>query len=128
MRISAVTPDGVAYDDEPEQLAAADADPELDGLLDLLLPDIPTDAGWSRDLGRSVAEAKQDLRARNATVAQRLVDLTGLSHGKVNAEMNRLANVAAVGAATTDQLDRRLRQAEAWLSRIRGRGPSDRPR
>jgi hypothetical protein len=71
---------------------------------------------------------KQDLRARNAAVAQRLVDLTGLSHGKVNAEMNRLANVAAVGAATTDQLDRRLRQAEAWLGRIRGRGPSDRPR
>ena len=128
MRISAVTPDGVAYDDEPEQLATADADPELDGLLDLLLPDIPTDAGWSRDLGRSVAEVKQDLRARNAAVAQRLVDLTGLSHGKVNAEMNRLANVAAVGAATTDQLDRRLRQAEAWLGRIRGRGPSDRPR
>jgi hypothetical protein len=128
MRISAVTPDGIAYDDEPEQLATADADPELDGLLDLLLPDIPTDAGWSRDLGRSVAEVKQDLRARNAAVAQRLVDLTGLSHGKVNAEMNRLANVAAVGAATTDQLDRRLRQAEAWLGRIRGRGPSDRPR
>jgi lipase chaperone LimK len=108
--------------------AAADADPELDGLLDLLLPDIPTDAGWSRDLGRSVAEVKQDLRARNAAVAQRLVDLTGLSHGKVNAEMNRLASVAAVGAATTDQLERRLRQAEAWLGRIRGRGPSDRPR
>ena len=129
MRISAVTPEGVAYDDEPEQLAAAaDADPELDGLLDLLLPDIPTDAGWSRDLGRSVAEVKQDLRARNAAVAQRLVDLTGLSHGKVNAEMNRLASVAAVGAATTDQLERRLRQAEAWLGRIRGRGPSDRPR
>lgn len=128
MRISAVTPDGVAYDDEPEQLATGDDDPELDGLLDLLLPDIPTDAGWSRDLGRSVAEVKQDLRARNAAVAQRLVDLTGLSHGKVNAEMNRLANVAAVGAATTDQLERRLRQAEAWLNRIRGRGPSDRPR
>jgi hypothetical protein len=128
MRISAVTPEGVAYDDEPEQLAADDADPELDGLLDLLLPDIPTDAGWSRDLGRSVAEVKQDLRARNAAVAQRLVDLTGLSHGKVNAEMNRLASVAAVGAATTDQLERRLRQAEAWLARIRGRGPSDRPR
>jgi hypothetical protein len=128
MRISAVTPDGVAYDDEPEQLATGDDDPELDGLLDLLLPDIPTDAGWSRDLGRSVAEVKQDLRTRNAAVAQRLVDLTGLSHGKVNAEMNRLSNVAAVGAATTDQLERRLRQAEAWLNRIRGRGPSDRPR
>jgi hypothetical protein len=128
MRISAVTPDGVAYDDEPEQLAASDDDPELDGLLDLLLPDIPTDAGWSRDLGRSVAEVKQDLRTRNAAVAQRLVDLTGLSHGKVNAEMNRLANVAAVGAATTDQLERRLRQAEAWLNRIRGRSPSDRSR
>lgn len=122
VRLSAVTNEGVAYDDEPDQVLGAAPDPELDALLDLLLPDIPTDAGWVKTTGRSVAEVKQDLRARNAAVALRLVDLTGLSHGKVNAEMNRLANVVSVGSATTEQLERRLRQAEAWLARVRGRG------
>ena len=53
--------------------------------------------------------------------SMRLVDLTGLSHGKVNAEMNRLAGIAKVSAATTEQLERRLRYAESWLRRTRGR-------
>jgi hypothetical protein len=96
-------------------------DPELAAALDLHLPDIPTDAGFVREGSRSVAEIKDDLRARNAFVAQRLVDITGLSHGKVNAEMNRLAGVAKVSAATTEQLERRLRYAESWLRRARGR-------
>ena len=82
---------------------------------------MPTDAGFARDDTRSVAEIKDDLRARNALVAQRLVDLTGMGHGKVNAEMNRLAGVAKVSSATTDQLERRLRYAESWLRRVRGR-------
>ena len=86
-----------------------------------MLPEIPTDAGFVRDGSRSTAEIKDDLRTRNAAVAQRLVDLTGLSHGKVNAEMNRLAGVAKVSSATTDQLERRLRYAESWLRRARGR-------
>ena len=79
------------------------------------------DAGFVREGSRSVPEIKDDLRARNAFVAQRLVDITGLGHGKVNAEMNRLAGVAKVSAATTEQLERRLRYAESWLRRARGR-------
>lgn len=121
VRLSAVTSDGVAYDDEPERLATSEEDPDLDGLLELVLPEIPTDAGWVRTERRSTAEIKQDLRSRNAAVAQRLVDLTGLTHGKVNAEINRLTGITSVGAATMDQLTRRLRHAEAWLARIRGR-------
>ena len=85
-----------------------------------MLPDIPTDAGFARDETRSVAEVKEDLRAKNAWIAQRLVDMTGLSHGKVNAEMNRLAGVTKVTMATTEQLERRLRYAESWLRRTRG--------
>ncbi|MFZ4812019.1 MAG: hypothetical protein ACOYL9_11800, partial [Ilumatobacteraceae bacterium] len=116
MSVHSVTADGVAYDDEPEQPSFAS-----DGI-DLVLPDIPTDAGFAYDTSRSNAEVKADLRARNAAVAQRLVDLTGLSHGKVNAEMNRMASVATVSAATSAQLERRLRHAEAWLQRARGSG------
>ncbi len=122
MKIHSVTAEGVAYDDEPEIDAPSDADdPELSAALDLHLPEIPTDAGFVRDDSRSVAEIKDDLRARNAFVAQRLVDITGLGHGKVNAEMNRLAGVAKVSAATSEQLERRLRYAESWLRRARGR-------
>jgi len=124
MQMHSVTPDGVAYDDEPEMGSHDDDDPEhalsLAAALDLTLPDVPTDAGFLAAGDRSVAEIKEDLRSRNAFVAQRLVDLTGLTHGKVNAEMNRLAGVAKVSAATSEQLERRLRYAESWLRRVRG--------
>jgi superfamily II DNA or RNA helicase len=127
MQIHAFTPDGAVveagdgapgYDDEPEIEAP---EPGADPLLAIDLPDIPTDAGHVRTSERSVAEMKEDLRARNAFVAQRLVDLTGMTHGKVNAEMNRLAGVTKVAMATTEQLERRLRYAESWLRRVRGR-------
>lgn len=123
--VHTVTAEGVAFDDEPEfadWLQPADDDPDaVVAPLDLHLPEIPTDAGFVREGQQSIAEIKEDLRARNAFVAQRLVDLTGLSHGKVNAEMNRLAGIAKVSAATTEQLERRLRYAESWLRRSRGR-------
>ena len=134
MQIHTITTEGLAFDDEPEQpeqpegaggAGGAELDPARLVDLDLVLPEIPTDAGF-RHTGldgsdtRSVAEIKDDLRARNALVAQRLVDLTGLAHGKVNAEMNRLAGVAKVSSATTEQLQRRLRYAESWLRRTRG--------
>ena len=122
MKIHTVTAEGLAFDDEPEVDVSDRADDaEFMAALDLHLPEIPTDAGFARESGKSVAEIKDDLRARNAFVAQRLVDITGLGHGKVNAEMNRLAGVAKVSAATTEQLDRRLRYAESWLRRARGR-------
>ena len=123
--VHTVTADGTAaYDDEPDApdwMTSGDDDPDAPMVeLDLVLPDIPTDAGFARDDTRSVAEVKDDLRAKNAYVAQRLVDLTGLSHPKVNAEMNRLAGVTKVTMATTEQLERRLRYAESWLRRARG--------
>jgi superfamily II DNA or RNA helicase len=121
MAIHTVTAEGLAFDDEPEWVVSESGDRDRgDPALDLVLPDIPTDAGFARDDARSVAEIKDDLRAANALVAQRLVDLTGLSHPRVNAEMNRLAGVAKVSAATTEQLQRRLRYAESWLRRARG--------
>jgi hypothetical protein len=58
MKVHSVTADGVAYDDEPEQPSFAS-----DGI-DLVLPDIPTDAGFAYDTSRSNAEVKADLRAR----------------------------------------------------------------
>ena len=75
-----------------------------------------------------VQELSEDLadnlvlpRVTPADVAKRLVDLTGWTHARVQAEMNRLAGVAKVATATSDQLERRLRYAESWLRRLRAR-------
>jgi superfamily II DNA or RNA helicase len=103
------------FDDEPGIPAPAFAD---DPALALELPDVPTRAGTVNVGSMSLAERKDDLRTRNAHVAKRLVDMTGWSHARVNAEMNRLAGVGKVASATLDQLDRRLRYAESWLRRL----------
>ena len=113
--MEAVVLEGVAFDDEPEFAEwALDGDEAIDPAerqpLDLHLPAIPTDAGFVLEGQRSTAEIKEDLRARNAFVAQRLVDLTGLSHGKVNAEMKRVF-------ALPDVLDKlKTLGLDAWIS------------
>ena len=103
------------YDDEPDVPEPSLSD---DPALAIDLPEIPTRAGRVSWGSMSVAERKDDLRTRNAHVAKRLVDMTGWSHARVNAEMNRLAGVTKVASATLDQLDRRLRYAESWLRRL----------
>jgi hypothetical protein len=122
--VHAVTEDGVQffdpspYDSEPDPpdpVFAEDPDLAID------LPEIPTEAGLVAWSSLSVAEQKDDLRTRNADVAKRLVDITGWNHARVQGEMNRLAGVGSVASATIDQLERRLRYAESWLRRLRGR-------
>ncbi|WP_051062458.1 DEAD/DEAH box helicase [Ilumatobacter nonamiensis] len=104
-----------AFDDEPDPPAPFFASrPELN----VDLPDIPTAAGLVPAGALSVAEMKDDLRTRNAHVAKRLVDVTGWSHSKVQAEMNRKAGVSRVAAATNEQLARRLRHSESWLRQL----------
>ena len=115
MTVHAFTEDGLTlFDDEPEvPEPEVTADPS-DGID---LTDIPTEAGYVLTSGKSVAERKQELRERNMDIARRLVDLTGWGHGKVQLELNRLAGITSVGAATNDQLERRARHGEAWLRR-----------
>ena len=104
-----------AFDDEPDPPAPFFS---TDPALSLELPEVPTAAGLVPHGSLSVAEQKDDLRTRNAHVAKRLVDVTGWSHAKVQAEMNRLAGVRSVASATTEQLSRRLRYSESWLRRL----------
>lgn len=111
-----VTPNGPRFDDEHE---IPEPDSDDDPTLTLALPDVPTDAGPPHWGQRSVAEIKDDLRAANAELAQRLVDLSAWGHARVHAELNRLSGVASVSSATVDQLDRRRRQGEIWLERLR---------
>ena len=61
---------------------------------------------------------KRRLRDANASAAQELVHLTGWPHARVNAELNRRAGIAKVTQATTEQLERRLRNAESWMRNV----------
>jgi superfamily II DNA or RNA helicase len=63
-------------------------------------------------------EHKLALRNYNADRARTLVQLTGMSHAQVNAELNRLAGIDKISEATIPQLGKRLEQARAWLRRL----------
>ncbi|MDX6472882.1 MAG: hypothetical protein QOK22_1698 [Gaiellaceae bacterium] len=62
-------------------------------------------------------EEKHQLREANATVARELVRRTGMTHARVNAELNRLSSVRRVSEATIEQLERRLASADKWLAK-----------
>jgi len=115
MTVHAFTEAGLTlFDDEPDV-------PEPDATLAehdaLELPEIPTEAGFSWAGSKTVAERKEELRLRNMELAKTIVDTTGLAHARVQAELNRLANITSVGSATNSELERRIRHAEQWLRR-----------
>ena len=62
-------------------------------------------------------EEKGELRDANAKVARELVRRTRMTHGQVNAELNRLSRVRKVSEATIDELERRLAAADRWLAK-----------
>ncbi len=115
MTVHAFTEDGLTlFDDEPDvpEPAATTVDE-----LAIELPEVPTDAGFMLPGSKSIGERKEELRQQNSEIAKRLVDNTGWSHARVQAELNRLSGITSVGAATNDQLERRLRHGETWLRR-----------
>lgn len=115
MAVHGVTEDGLLhFDDEPD--VPEPAATALDELA-VELPEIPTDAGFVLTGGKSVAERKEELRQQNMDLARHIVDRTGWGHARVQAELNRLAGITSVGAATNVQLERRLRYGESWLRR-----------
>ena len=120
-QIHAVTVTGMAIPMEFDEDELELPEPMFtdDPLLEIELPDIPTEAGWAPDSARSVFEIKDELREHNAKLAQRLVDFTAWSYPRVNGEMNRRGSVTAVSSATTDQLRRRLRKSQEWLDQLR---------
>lgn len=63
-------------------------------------------------------QQKTRLRDANARLARDLARKTGWSHAQVNAELNRLSGLRRVTEATLDQLEARLRHAEAWYRRL----------
>jgi superfamily II DNA or RNA helicase len=138
---------GDAGDDQPSLFAPISAvrigdvdgpdwlldDDELDEApspveLTIDLPPLPRrrDAAGSRDASdgidpRTLREQKTALRDANTDRARHISRHTGLSHGKVNAELNRVSGVKSVREATLEQLQRRLAKADAWLVQARAR-------
>jgi superfamily II DNA or RNA helicase len=124
--LSAVaTGDPEAWDpwDEPlpDDWAEDGADaPGEDADIELVLAPPPPVAGGVGSFGAGLTrrEQKELLRAANAEVAKELARYTGWEHARVNGELNRLAGLRRVTEATTEQLERRLREAERWLGRL----------
>lgn len=66
------------------------------------------------------AEYKADLRAQNTDCVRELVALTGKTHAAINKELNARSGIDNVKQATVVQLERRLRNAQFWLSGLVG--------
>ncbi|MCL5048582.1 MAG: DEAD/DEAH box helicase [Firmicutes bacterium] len=64
------------------------------------------------------ARELNNLRKQNAALVKRLVDKTGLSYAKVNAELNMKAGLTSVAAAGIKQLQQRIKEAERWLQHV----------
>jgi len=69
---------------------------------------------------RGLFVTKRELRDRNADRARTLARLLGWEHRAVNGELNRRSGVHRITEATADQLERRLKAADAWLEELTG--------
>jgi hypothetical protein len=111
---------------DPSEFEAEPLEPHDDDSLVVQLPPAPPLAGMAGSVGadgvatldgRTVREEKRRLRDANADMARALVTRTGWTHARVNGELNRMAGVESVDAATLEQLRRRLKHAERWYQR-----------
>jgi len=60
---------------------------------------------------------RKDLKERNGLRVRELVRSTGWAHAQVNSELNRLAGIDRIDEATLAQLERRIAEADKWLTR-----------
>jgi superfamily II DNA or RNA helicase len=100
-----------------------DVDPEPDdagdGTLPIALAPPPPLPGATPDDAPATGVTRQShkirLRALNTERVRTLARLTGLTHQKVNLELNQRAGIRSIGDATVAQLESRLRHADAWF-------------
>jgi hypothetical protein len=115
--LSAVATDAVEPEDDLAWFSE-DADDDPAGIELPLAPPPPLPGGGPAATGRSRHEEKRWLRDANAALARDLARRAGLSHSKVNAELNARAGIERVSTATAQQLQKRLRAAERWLAEL----------
>jgi superfamily II DNA or RNA helicase len=117
------TPLGAPVDSTPAfDDVVAERDPTDDGTFAVALAPPPPLPGRDADHGPPTGVTRQAhkrrLRDQNAAKVRTLARLTGLSHQKVNLELNRRVGLRAVGQATVAELERRVRVADDWLQRL----------
>lgn len=113
--VHAFTEEGLTlFDDEPEV-----PEPTETSGGDVELADVPTQLGYVAGGRVGVAERKELLRERNAELTRALVDRTGWTFGRINAELNKLVGITSVGSATNEQLERRVKRGGELLARWR---------
>ncbi len=127
--ISAVAVDG----DLPPDWVLDDlggVDPQPDDSLTIPLPPLAmpgagdpagTGAGAPARDGRTRREHKERLREANAVKTRLIARHTGMTHAKVNAELNRVSGLRRISEATVEQLEKRLHKGELWLRQASAR-------
>ena len=113
--ISAVATEHDAAGDELHDL---DDDLDEAGYELTLAEPPPLLGGGSADEALTRREEKSRLRDANAAVARELSRRTGLTHARVNAELNRLSGIGRVAQATVPELSARLQAANRWLAQV----------
>jgi hypothetical protein len=97
-----------------------DADADQDGTLPISLAPPPPLPGRTPTPDHAVdvptrQSTKRRLRALNTDRVRALARVTGLTHSKINLELNRRAGIRTINEATVEQLERRLTHADRWL-------------
>ena len=122
--ISAVPVDG----DLPPDWVLDDlggVDPQPDDSLTIPLPPLAVPGGGDRAGaafdGRTRREHKERLREANAVKTRLIARHTGMTHAKVNAELNRVSGLRKISEATVEQLEKRLHKGELWLRQASAR-------
>lgn len=111
--ISAVATDA----DDGAELPFHDLDPDGDEGIEVELAPPPLLAGGGGATGTR-REEKSQLRDANSAVVREISRRTGLTHARVNAELNKLSGIGRVAQATTEELQRRLVAGNRWLAKV----------
>ncbi len=70
---------------------------------------------------RSRFVGKRELRDRNSDRVRTIAQILNWEHRAVNGELNRRSGIFRITEATTQQLEQRLKTADAWLEELTGR-------
>ncbi len=85
--------------------------------MEIDLTSLPPVPGVAAGGSKNSREERERQRSINSSWARDLATLTGLSHAKVNGELNRLSGVGKVSEATVGQLEKRAKAASEWFDR-----------
>lgn len=111
---------------DPDDILALHDEPDMpEPHIDLVAPELeidltslpPVPGGPGPAKGGNNRKERERQRSINAQWARDLATLTGLTHAKVNGELNRLSSVGKVSEATVEQLTLRAKAAADWFDR-----------